>query len=161
MELGADLGIGIRLHLLFIRGQQDWMPGRQAPEYLAVLHREVLRDTVRTAHRVGADAECGGLLDPRHMYLPLVGLAHRLREAVVDDGTPGRLGETPDHAVLQLDILAAAGLDRAGAHLAQHIAKRENLLLVGPQSGDVAALRILKARLARHREAESASRRAD
>ena len=133
------------------------MPGRQAAEHLAVLHREVLRDPVRAAHRVGADAERRGLLDPRHVHLPFVRLAHRLRQAVVDDGAAGRLGEAPDHAVLQLDILAAAGLDRAGAHLAQHIAKRENLLLVGPQSGDVAALRIVMALLARHREAESAS----
>src|SRR5438105_5150248 len=101
------------------------MPGRQAPEYLAVLHSEVLRDPVRAAHRVRADAECGGLLDPRHVHLPLVGLAHGLREAVVDDGAPARVGETPDHAVLQLDILAAAGLTRAGAPFAQHMAERE------------------------------------
>src|SRR5262249_48587949 len=85
------------------------------------------------------------------------GLAHGLREAVVDDGTPGRLGETPDHAVLQLNVLPAAGLDRAGAHFAQHVAERENLLFIGPQSRDVATLRVIVALFARHREAERAS----
>ncbi len=130
------------------------MPGRQPAEDLAVLHREVLRDPVGAAHRIGADPECGGLLDARHVGLPLVWFAHGLREAVVDHRPPGRLGEAPDHAVPQLDILAAAGLDRAGAHFAQHVAERENLLLVGPQGRDVAALRIIVTLLARHREAE-------
>ena len=57
VQLGADLGIGIGPHLLLVRRQQDRMPGRQAAEHLAVLHREVLRHPVRAAHRVGADAE--------------------------------------------------------------------------------------------------------
>ncbi len=133
------------------------MPGRQAAEHLTVLHREVLRDPVRAAHRVGADAECGGLLDALHVGLPLVGLAHRLRQAVVDDGAPGGLGKPPDHAVLQLDILAAAGLDRAGAQLAQDVAEREDFGFVGPQGRDVDALRVVMALLARHRETERAS----
>src|SRR5437870_11666238 len=124
------------------------MPGRQAAEHLAILHREVLSDPVRAAHRISADAQRGGLLDPRHRDLPLVWLAHRLGKAVVDDGSPGRLGKTPDHPVLQLDILAAAGLYRAGAHLAQYVTKRENLLFVRPQGGDVDALRIIVALLA-------------
>ena len=62
------------------------MPGRQAAEHLAVLHREVLRHPVRAAHRIGADAQRRGLLDARHVLLPLVRAAHRLRQAVVDDG---------------------------------------------------------------------------
>src|SRR5262249_42529440 len=117
----------------------------------------VLRHPVRAAHRVGANAECGGLLDARHVHFPLIGLAHRLREAVVNDGPPGRLGETTDHAVLQFDILAAAGLDRAGAHFAQHGAKREDLLFVRPQSGNVNSLRVIVALLTRYRETERAS----
>ena len=130
------------------------MPGRQAAEHLAVLHREVLRDPVRAAHRVGPDPERRSLLDPRHVHLPFVRLAHRLRQAVVDDGAAGRLGEAADHAVFQLDILAAAGLDRAGADLTQHVAKREDLLLVGPQRRDMNALRVVMSFFARYREAQ-------
>ena len=64
------------------------MPGRQAAEDLACSHREVLRDAVRAAHRVGADALRRGLVDPRHVLLPLVRAAHGLAEVVVDDGRP-------------------------------------------------------------------------
>ena len=122
VQFGADFGVGVEPQLLLVRHQEDRVPGRQAAEHLAVLHREVLRDPVRAAHRVGADAERRGLLDPRHVHLPFVRLAHRLRQAVVNDGAAGRLGEAADHAVLQFDVLAAAGLDRPGAHLTQHVA---------------------------------------
>src|SRR5262249_22135486 len=77
--------------------------------------------------------------------------------AVVDDHAAARLGEAAHHAVLQFDILAAAGLDRAGAHLAQDVGKREDLALIGPQSRNRHALRVEMTLLARHREAERAS----
>jgi hypothetical protein len=132
------------------------VPGRQAAEHLAVLHREVLRHPVRAAHRVGADAQRRGFLDPRHVDLPLIRPPHRLAQRVVDDHPPARLGEAAHHAVLQLDILPAAGLDRAGAQIAQHIGERENLTLIGPQRRDRHALRIEMPLLARHRETERA-----
>ena len=34
---------------LFVGGEQDRMPRRRAAEYLAVLHREVLRGAIRAA----------------------------------------------------------------------------------------------------------------
>ena len=58
---------------------------------------------------------------------------------------------------LHLGVAAAARLDDAGAHLAQHVGEREDLLLVGPQRRDVHALRVVMALVARHREAERAA----
>src|SRR5947209_7956128 len=136
--------------------QEDRVPGRQAAEHLAVFHREILRHPVRAAHGIGADAHRRGLLDPRHVLLPLVRAAHRLRQAVVDDGAAGCLGKAPHHAVLQLDILAAAGLDRPGAHVAQDVGKREDLALIGPKSRNELSLRVEMALLARYRETERA-----
>jgi hypothetical protein len=57
-------------------------------------------------------------------------------------------------AVLQLDILAAACLDRAGTQFTQHVAERKNLLFIGPQCRDWNTLRIVVALLAGYREAE-------
>ena len=156
VQLGADFRVGVGRSFSSSDVEQDRVPGRQAAEDLRVLHREVLRHPVRAAHRIGADAHRRGLLDARHVLLPLVRTAHRLRQVVVDDGAAGRLGEARHHAVLQLGVLAAAGLDHAGAHLAQHVGEREDLLLVGPQRRDVHALRIEMALLARHAKAERA-----
>jgi hypothetical protein len=156
VELGADFRVGVKPQLLGVGHQEDRVPGRQAAEHLTVLHREVLRDPVRAAHRVGTDAQRRGLLDPRHVDFPLVGAAHGLRQAVVDDHPAGSLREAAHHAVLQFDILATAGLDRTGAQLAQHVGERENLAFIGPQRRDRHALRIEMTLFARHREAERA-----
>jgi hypothetical protein len=48
-------------------------------------------------------------------------------------------------------------LDDAGAHFAQHVGEREDLLLVRPQGRDVHALRVVMAAVARHRQAERAA----
>src|SRR6185295_3280250 len=106
--------------------------------------------------RIGADAHRRGLFGAGHVDLPLFRTAHRLRQAVVDDHAAALCGEAPHHAVLQLDILAAAALNRAGAHLAQHVGEREDFLLVGPERRDRHALRIEMTLLARHAEAERA-----
>jgi len=71
-----------------------------------------------------------------------IGKAHGLPEIVVDDGAAGRLREAAHQPVLHLGRVAAAGLNEAGAEIAQHVAERENLLLVGPDRRDVDALRI-------------------
>ena len=81
----------------------------------------------------------------------------RLPEIVVDDRAAGGLREPRHQPVIELGRAAAARLDDAGAHLAQHVAEREDLLLVGPQRRDVDALRVVMALVARHREAERAA----
>ena len=90
------------------------------------------------------------------MLFPLVGTAHGLAEIVVDDRAAGRLAEAAHQAVLHLGRIAAAGLNEAGAEIAQHVAEREDFLLVGPDRRDVDALRIEMPLVARHREAERA-----
>ena len=59
--------------------------------------------------------------------------------------------------VIELGRAAAARLDDAGAHLAQYVAEREDLLFIGPQRRDMHALRIVVALVARHRQAERAA----
>ena len=132
------------------------MPHRHAAEGLGVAHLEVVGDAVGRAHREGADALRGSRVDLLHLLLPLAGAAHRLAEIVVDDGAAGRLAEAAHQRVLHLGAVAAAGLDEAGAEIAQHVAEREDLLLVGPDRRDVDALRVKMALVARHRQAERA-----
>ena len=156
VELFAHLRVGIGLQLLLGRGQADRVPDRHAAEGLGVAHREIVGDAVRRAHRVGADALGGRRVDLLHLLLPLAGPAHRLAEIVVDDGAAGRLAEAAHQRVLHLGAVAAARLDDAGAELAQHVAEREDLLLVGPDRRDVDALRVEMALVARHRKAERA-----
>ena len=98
----------------------------------------------------------GRRIDLLDLLLPLAGTAHRLAEIVVDDDAAGRLRKAAHQRVLHLGAVAAAGLDEAGAEVAQHVAERENLLLVGPDRRDVDALRVEMALVARHREAERA-----
>ena len=133
------------------------MPGRQTAEHLAVLHGEVLRDTVRAAHRVGADAGARRLVDAGDVLLPLVAGAHGLAQAVVDHRPAAGLRQPRHHAIAEFRIDAAAHLDRAGAEFAQHIGEREDLLLVGPQRRNRHALRIEVSLLPRTREADRAS----
>src|SRR5215831_6092763 len=102
------------------------MPSRRTTEHLAVAHREALRRAVRAAEWISANAGLRGFLDPRHVLLPGVGLAHGLTEVVVDDGTSGRFRQARHQAVAELGHPAAARLDDAGAHIAQHIAERED-----------------------------------
>src|SRR5437764_10833408 len=116
------------------------MPYRQTAKSLRVAHLEVVGDAVWGAHREGADALRRGLADLCHMLFPLVGTAHGLPEIVVNDRAAGRLREAAHQPVLHLGRVAAAGLDEAGAELAQHIAERENLSLVGPDRRAVDAL---------------------
>src|SRR5712671_6046309 len=71
---------------------------------------------------------------------------------LLDDGAAGRLAEPAHQRILQLRTVAAAGLDQAGAELAQYIAERENLLLGRPDRRDVHALRVEMALVARHRQ---------
>src|SRR2546430_12791435 len=132
------------------------MPDRQTAKSLGVAHLEVVGDAVWGAHRKGADALRRGLADLRHMLFPLVGTAHGLAEIVVDDRAAGRLAEAAHQAVLHLGRIAAAGLNEAGAEIAQHVAEREDFLLVGPDRRDVDALRIEMPLVARHRGAERA-----
>ncbi len=133
------------------------MPGRRAAEHLRVRHVEGLRRRVRRAQRVGADALRRGLVDPRHVPLPVARTAHALPEVVVDDRTPGGFRQARHQPVRHLGVAAAARLDDAGAEFAQHVGERENLLLVGPQRRDVDALRVVMALVARHRQAERAA----
>ncbi len=132
------------------------MPYRQAAEGLRVAHREIVGDAVRCAHRKGADAFRGRRVDLDHLLLPLAGPAHRLAEIVVDDSAAGRLAEAAHQRVLHFGAVAAAGLDKAGAEVAQHIAESKDLLLVRPDRRDVHALRVEMALVARHREPERA-----
>src|SRR5436305_6168451 len=132
------------------------MPHRQTTEGLGVAHLEVIGDAVRGAHREGADALRGRRVDLRHLLLPLAWPAHGLAEIVVDDGTAGRLAEAAHQRVLHLGAIAAARLDQAGAHLAQPVAEREDLLLIGPDRRDMNTLRIDMALVARYRQPERA-----
>src|SRR5437764_12215266 len=129
------------------------MPYRQTAKSLRVAHLEVVGDAVRRAHREGADALRRGLADLRHMLFPLVGTAHRLPEIVVDDRAAGRLAEAAHQAVLHLGRIAAAGLNEAGAEIAQHVAEREDFLLVGPDRREVDGRRIEMPLVARRRAA--------
>ena len=156
VQLLADLGIAVGAQFFVVRGEQDRMPGRQAAEGLRVAHGEEVGDAVGRAGRIGADALGDRLIDVRHLLLPLVRATHRLVEVVVDDRTAGGLGQPAHQAVLHLGAVAAAALDDAGAEFAQHVAKREHLLLVGPQRRKMHALRIVVTLVARHREAQRA-----
>src|SRR5208283_6249089 len=132
----------------------DRVPGRRAAEGLAVAHREALRRAVRAAQRIGANPGLRGLLDARHVLFPQIRLAHRLPEIIVDHGAAGRLRKASHQAVLELRRAAAARLDDPGGELAQHVAEREDLLLVGPQCRDVHSLRVVMTLVARYRESE-------
>ena len=132
------------------------MPHRQPAEGLRVAHREIVGDAVRGAHREGADAFRGRRVNLGHLLLPLAGPAHRLAEIVIDDGAARRLAEPAHQRILHLGAVAAAGLDEAGAEVAQHVAESEDFLLVGPDRRDVHALRVEMPLVARHREPERA-----
>src|ERR1051326_3483695 len=124
------------------------MPYRQTAELLRVAHREIVGDAVRRAHREGADALRNSLIDALHLLMPLIGAARRLRQIIIDNRAAGRLAETAHQPVLHLGAIAAARLNEAGAHLAQHVAEREDFLLIGPQCWDVDALRVVMALVA-------------
>src|SRR5215831_14564302 len=133
------------------------MPSRRTTEHLAVAHREALRRAVRAAQWISANAGLRGLLDPRHVLSPGVRLAHGLAEVVVDDGAPGRLRQACHQPVIELGHPAAARLNDAGAHVAQHVAERENLLLIGPQCRDMDTLWVVMSLVAGYRETKRAT----
>jgi hypothetical protein len=130
------------------------MPRRRAAENLTVAHRERLRRPIRAAQRECADPGFRRFVEPRHVLLPGVGIAVGLAEIVVDDRAARRFGDARHQAVSELWRAAAAALDDAGAKLAQYIGEREDLVFVGQQCGNVLALRIVMAFVARHRKAE-------
>src|SRR6202050_3386684 len=108
------------------------MPGRQAAEGLGVFHRKEVGDAVRRARGVGTNALSNRRIDMRHLLFPLVWSPHRLVEVVVDHRAAGGLGQSAHQAGLHLGAVAAAALDDAGAEFAEYVAKREDLLLLGP-----------------------------
>ena len=98
-----------------------------------------------------------GLFHARDVLLPLVGIAHGLAEAVVDHRPAGGFRKPRHQPVAEFRIDAAAHLHGAGTEFAQHVAEREDFLLVGPQCGDRHALRIIVPLLPRTGEADRAS----